>query len=101
MRILCVVCCLAPQGSPTLVETEGQEALVVEDGWKSRRPAVAPTESFPVCMRLVPSQTPLPAQVQSLSFMKKTQGPLENVLEGTYLWVNSMGKNYGQGGETS
>ena len=28
-----------------------------EDGWKSRRPAVAPTESLPVCMRLVPSQT--------------------------------------------
>ena len=53
-----MVCCLAPRGSPAPIETEGQEALVAEDGWKSRRPAVAPTESLPVCMRLVPSQTP-------------------------------------------
>lgn len=29
--------------------------------------------------------------------MKKRQGPLENVLEGTYLWVNLWGRIMGKG----
>ena len=46
MRVLCAVCRLAPRGSPALIDTEGQEALVAEDGRKGGRPAVAPTESL-------------------------------------------------------
>lgn len=72
-------------------------ALVAEDVQKSKRPAAAPTESLPVCVQLVPSQTLRLAQAHSLSFMKKTQDPLENVPVGTHLWVILWGRIMGKG----
>ena len=75
-------------------------ALVAEDVQKSKRPAAAPTESLPVCVQLIPSDFATRTS-PFLVFQEKNTRPLGECSCRDPSVGNSMGENYGQGGETS